>query len=239
MPAFSLTPVQGFPETTSQEFPNPLLFSLDDVMFNGPIQIVNFVGGTVTERETGILDVTLGGGGGTTPGGSNRQLQFNDDGAFGGTARNNVLLTFPASGDYYLSLNDVLNVRDAILSPTNFEITQLASLGAGKQHMAAVSSHFVSTIPFPPSGGFVSNDQAMLFVSGGRSEIDGDDGLGGAWMTPQGFHFEDYATGRETRYVDIMPMERPLLSILVPETFPNAIQVVIGDTFYWLPLIEQ
>lgn len=63
MPAFSLTPVQGFPQTVSEEFPNPLLFSLDDVMFNGPIQIVNFTGGTVTERETGILDVTLGGGG--------------------------------------------------------------------------------------------------------------------------------------------------------------------------------
>jgi hypothetical protein len=60
MPAFSLTPINSFPQTLGTEFPNPLEFAQDDALFVGPITLVNFVGGTVTEDGNGTLDVTLG-----------------------------------------------------------------------------------------------------------------------------------------------------------------------------------
>lgn len=106
MPAFSLTPINSFPQTDGTAFPSPLEFSQDDVPFVGPITLVNFVGGTVTEDGMGTLDVTLGGGGGGYTEGANidftgpsstvinaiptsglgiKAFQFDNNGAFGAT----------------------------------------------------------------------------------------------------------------------------------------------------------
>lgn len=64
MPAFSLTPVNSFPQQDGTEFPQPLRFSLDGTLFTGPITQVDFTGGDVTEDGDGTLTVPLGGGGG-------------------------------------------------------------------------------------------------------------------------------------------------------------------------------
>lgn len=106
MPAFSLTPINSFPQTDGTEFPQPLRFSQDDVLFVGPITQVNFVGGTVTEDGDGVLSVTLGGGGASYTAGNNidlsgpsdtvinaipttglglKALQFDNSGVFGAT----------------------------------------------------------------------------------------------------------------------------------------------------------
>lgn len=263
MPAFSLTPVQGYPQQVSEEFPNPLLFAHNDVQFTGPIQIVNFIGGTVTESEIGVLSVSLGGGGGgytaganiaftgedssiinAVPSGSDRLLQYNNNGAFGATQRGNYSLNFPSSGSNVLSVNEfifspVVYTRTVDLYGNMVGATDKNYFSDGKIHAAYLAGNFVSTIPYPPSGGFVSNHQAMVFVTGGRSDADEDEGLGGSWMTPQGFHFEDYETGRENRYIDIKPMSRNLTPITTPENFPVGLEVDIGGTLYWLPLIAQ
>lgn len=245
MPAFNMQPIQGFPQVTSEDFPNPLLFAHDGVQFTGPIQLVDFIGGTVTESETGVLSVTLGGGGGGgEPAGPDRSLQFNNSGEFAGSSRGNYLLFFPSSGESVLALNEFVSPtfysRGWDLYSTQFVVyDNYGTFSYSKEHMAALSSDFTSSGLFPPSGGFVGLNQACLFVSGGNSDTDEDQSLGGAWLIPLGLHFEDYATGRETRYVDIMPMDRPVSSITLPEFVTNAIQVCIGGTFYWIPLIDQ
>lgn len=83
MPAFSLTPIASFPQETGTEFPNPLAFAQDGVPFVGPITMVDFTGGSVTEDGDGTLTVPLGGGGG---GGYNPGcLLFTGRMRFGGT----------------------------------------------------------------------------------------------------------------------------------------------------------
>lgn len=284
MPAFSLTPVQGFPQTVSEEFPNPLLFSLDDVMFNGPIQIVNFTGGTVTEREIGILDVTLGGGGvagvitlntldghvnlvagsnvtieevtgnairisasgsqgppgpPAVPGGLDMQLQFNDDGVFGG-------IGFPSGPAIWWEKQNGILYFGAQHSVNNYEgwqaaYSELRMFGNASlfphQHEVFISPTNVTQAT--PSGSFLTPFQSIVHVYGGNSASDPLQGLNAAWMVPLGFHFEDYATGHETRYIDIKPMSRSGAPIAVPANFPTGIEVVIGGTPYWLPLIAQ
>lgn len=59
MPAFSLTPINSFPQQDGTEFPNPLRFALDGTRFTGPITEVDFLNGTVTEDGDGTLSVSL------------------------------------------------------------------------------------------------------------------------------------------------------------------------------------
>jgi hypothetical protein len=45
---------------------------------------INVSNGTLTDDGGGEITITTGGGGGGTPGGTNGQIQFNDNGSFGG-----------------------------------------------------------------------------------------------------------------------------------------------------------
>lgn len=234
MPAFSLTPINSFPQTDGDEFPQPLRFSQDDVLFVGPITQVNFVGGTVTEDGNGQLDVTLGGGGSTSPGGLDRQFQWNDDGTFGGT----MGLSWRAeliTEALIIFQNFSVNSRALNMTPTAttwFTPGESDTIG----NWAAIGSRTYSTVSHPPMGGF-ELDRPGVWVGGQEDPVGTPDGPAfDAWLLSNGIYFQERVD--TSKYTWFKPMTRKG-SPATPTAFDDAIAVVLDSGNYWLPLILQ
>jgi len=79
----------------------------DGVTIVTPVTTVNFTSGaTVTNAGSGEADVAISGGGGGSPGGSDRDVQFNNAAAFGGDDNFKYLATNPLDAGGELALNN-------------------------------------------------------------------------------------------------------------------------------------
>lgn len=258
MPAFSLTPINAFPQATGTEFPNPLLFSLDDTLFAGPITQVNFTDGTVTERGDGILDVTLGGGGGTTysagsnisftgptstiinaiPSGQSTSFQWNNSGAFGGT----VGLSWTAelgSTPALIAFSDLLidppNIYN--LHPQRQEFF-LDLIDRGQLYMTAITlgTHIYSAITYPPAAGNIPTlDRSGLWVGGSVDNSNATGQCYDGWFLSDSMAFAK--RDDQTVFTHIKPLSLKG-SPTTPTAFDDAIQVTINGGDYWIPCVS-
>jgi hypothetical protein len=235
MPAFSLTPINAFPQASGTEFPNPLLFSQDDVMFVGPITQVNFVGGTVTERGNGILDVTLGVGGGVTnPANPPNSFQFNDAGVFGGTF--GLSWTPEGASDALITFQNFL-VNDCALnmtpqSTTWFVIGETDALSK----WSAIGTRTYSTVAHPPVGIDFDLNRPGVWVGGPKDNTIPSDPCFDSWLLSDSIYSQVRVT--TTTYTHIKLLTRKG-SPATPTAFDNAIAVELDGGNYWLPLILQ
>jgi hypothetical protein len=226
MPAFSLTPVNAFPQTDGTEFPQPLRFSQDDVLFVGPITQVNFVGGTVTEDGNGQLDVTLGGGGGTTnPGTPVNSFQWNSAGSFGGTVG---MSWSPELLDEAVIAFTNLLVSDYNANWRPSGLVSVNSAPEATRSFAYIGAKGASIITETPP---FSLPRACVWIGGPNdAEVASYD----AWLISDGLVFQD----RSANYIWFQPTVRAGAVVPVPaENFDDGFQVVINGTSYWVPLI--
>lgn len=233
MPAFSLTPINSFPQTDGTEFPQPLRFSQDDVLFVGPITQVNFIGGTVTEDGNGQLDVTLDGGGGSTPpGGSDPQFQYNNDGAFGGTFGLSWYPEFTSEA-LIVFQNFTQNARALNMTPsatTWFTVGQVDSVA----NWAAVGSVTYSTVPYPPVSFELT--RAGLWVGGPEDITSGPTTAYDAWFLSNAMVFQvRLDTSQYTHFKPLTLKGSPT----TPTGFDTAFEVTINGSNYWVPCVLQ
>lgn len=232
MPAFSLTPVNAFPQTDGTEFPQPLQFAHNGTLFPGPITLVNFVGGTVTEDGNGGLDVTLGGGGATVPGSPTGSFQWNDAGAFGGTfglgwtpeLLSEALITF----QNFSVNNRALNMTPS--STTWFTIGE-ADLTA---NWAAVGSRTYSTVTYPPVSFQLT--RAGLWVGGPLDTTSGPTTAYDGWFLSNAMVFQ--LRSDPTQYTHFKPLALKG-SPVTPTGFDTAFEVTINGSNYWVPCVLQ
>lgn len=239
MPAFSLTPINSFPQTDGTEFPNPLAFSQDDTLFVGPITLVNFIGGTVTEDGMGTLNVTLGGGGSTSPGSPLSSFQWNNAGAFGGT----IGLSWTAelgSTSAQIVFSDLLIDPPATLSirPKYIE-SFLDLIDRGQQFMTCytIGTRIFSTVSYVPDAlNLATLDQPGLWIGGSNDNATPSNQCYDAWFLPYAMSFAQ--RNNQATFTKFLPMVRSGVAIAVPaETFNDGIQVIVDGNPYWIPLI--
>lgn len=248
MPAFSLTPVNAFPQMDGTEFPQPLRFSQDDVLFVGPITQVNFIGGTVTEDGMGKLNVTLGGGGVTVPGNPEGSFQFNELGGFAGTAGLVNLELYSLSFERQADVNSQplvafqsTNTDGAFLSGWNPQWLDffLDVVSRGQQYMttAHIGVRTFSTVTYPPdTGNLATLDQPAVWIGGSNDNSINANQCYDAWFLPWGMSFAQ--RDAQATYTKFEPMVRKGTPA-TPTAFDTAIQVKLDGANYWLPLILQ
>jgi hypothetical protein len=90
------------------------------------VKKLNVVGGTIaTNADSSVTITVTGGGGGGTPGGSDTQIQYNDDGAFAGTSG----MTWDNSNAGLTITKDNLGITRNLSSGLRLSNTQAASDG--------------------------------------------------------------------------------------------------------------
>jgi hypothetical protein len=90
------------------------------------VKKLNVVGGTIaTNADSSVTITVTGGGGGGTPGGSDTQIQYNDDGAFAGTSG----MTWDNSNAGLTITKDNLGITRNLSSGLRLSNTQAASSG--------------------------------------------------------------------------------------------------------------
>lgn len=85
---------------------------------------INVSDGTLTDNGGGEITITTGGGGGGTPGGTNGQIQFNDNGSFGGVTAVGVA----NGGTGSTTASGARTSLGAAASGANSDITSLSGL---------------------------------------------------------------------------------------------------------------
>jgi hypothetical protein len=251
---FSLTPTAAFPQVTSEDFPSPLRFALDDVLFNGPIEVVNFTGGAVTEDADGILTVPLGGGAsyqaGTNitivgdtinavPTGQSGSFQYNASQVFGQT----VGLSWTAEigiTSARIDFSDLLisPARTLTIRPQYMQFN-LDVVNRGQQYMcvATLGSHIFSTITYvPDANNLPTLDRPGLWVGGPINNATALAQCYDAWFLSNEMSFAQ--RDAQSTFTKIQPMVRKG-SAASATAFDNAIQISIDGGLYWIPCYAQ
>jgi hypothetical protein len=214
---------------------NTLVYTsgLESVFINGSRQIAsvdyittnttvltltsNAIAGDIVQITTLNASITSGGGGGGTPGGSNTQIQFNDSGAFGGSAG----FTFDKT------TNNVTIANSLIMNTQSISITSGANTltinpfnmfsGVGNSFSIAANNNNFTSIFIAANGnvGIQNNTPNTAFSIGSNNMTLGSSSKtanGYAWL-PSGILMQWGLVSSSTTLGDVS----------FPVTFPTAI----------------
>ena len=214
---------------------NTLVYTsgLESVFINGSRQIAsvdyittnttvltltsNAIAGDIVQITTLNASITSGGGGGGTPGGSNTQIQFNDSGAFGGSAG----FTFDKT------TNNVTIANSLIMNTQSISITSGANTltinpfnmfsGVGNSFSIAANNNNFTSIFIAANGnvGIQNNTPGAILTVGSNTMVLGSSSKtanGYAWL-PNGILMQWGTVSSSTTVGDVT----------FPLTFPTAI----------------